>query len=226
MNLPKPSIQVYLLKKIYTFIPEKNCKMKKRILIIVVALSIVSCDKTAEVKEMKTAYVDTSKLLDEYTEAKDVEAKYKTKSAEMGRELEAEVARFKSEAANFQRNAQTNGQAWAQENGARLQKREQELSYAQQAMLQQLQQESGVEMDTLVKNVKKFIKKYGKEKGYAYIYGTGEAVSILYAEEKYDITKEIVKLLNDKYATAPKSDEKIDVKADAKKEIEALEKKK
>src|SRR6218665_58693 len=199
--------------------------MKKSLLIVALAISIVSCNKTAEVKEVKTAYVDTSKLLEEYTEAKDIEAKYKAKSDEMGRELEAEVNRFKSEAANFQKNAQANGQAWAQQKGAELQKREQQLSYAKQAMLQQLQQESGVEMDTMVKSVKKFIKDYGKEKGYAYIYGSGEAVSILYAEEKYDITKEIVKLLNDKYKAAPKKDE-ADVKAEAKKEIEALEKKK
>jgi outer membrane protein len=37
----------------------------------------------------------------------------------------------------------------------------------------QLQQESGTEMDTLVSGVKKFIKAYGKEKGYSYIYGNG-----------------------------------------------------
>lgn len=197
--------------------------MKKSIVILALALSIVSCNtKTAEVKEPKTAYVDTSKLLEEYTEAKDVEAKYKAKSEEMGKELENEIAKFKSDAANFQKNAQANGQAWAQQKGAELQKREQQLSYAQQGMLQQLQQESGVEMDSLVKGIKSFIKDYGKEKGYAYIYGTGESVSILYAEDKYDITKEMIKLLNDKYKGAPKTD----VKEEAKKDIEALEKKK
>ena len=179
--------------------------MKKSILIIALAISIVSCNtKTKEVAAVKTAYVDTSKLLEEYTEAKDIEAKYKTKSDEMGKELENEVARFKYEASNFQKNAQLNGQAWAQQKGAELQKREQQLSYAQQALVRQLQEESGTEMDTLVKNVKKFIKEYGKEKGYDYIYGTGDAVSILYAQDKYDITKEIVKLLNDKYKSIAK----------------------
>ena len=38
--------------------------MKKSIVILVIALSIVSCNtKAPEVKEVKTAYVDTSKLL-------------------------------------------------------------------------------------------------------------------------------------------------------------------
>ncbi len=200
--------------------------MKKSLVLIAIAFSIISCNKTAKVASTKTAFVDTSKLMSEYTEAKDIEAKYKAKSQEMGKELEAEIARFKTEASSFQKNAQLNGQAWAQQKGAELQKREQQLQYAQQAMSQQLQQESGVEMDSVVSNVKKFIKSYGKEKGYAYIYGTGEAATILYAEDKYDITKDIIKLLNEKYNSTSKPEASTDAKADAKKEIETLEKKK
>ena len=116
--------------------------MKKGFALLVLALTVMSCNQNNEVKELKTAYIDTSKLLKEYTESKDIEAKYKSKSQEMGKELDIEVARFKSEAQNFQKNAQANGQAWAQQKGAELQKREQQLTYAQQAMLQQLQQES------------------------------------------------------------------------------------
>ena len=186
--------------------------MKKALVIIALSIFAVSCDKTAEVKEVKTAYVDTSILMKEYTEAKDLEAKYKGQAEEKGRQLQAEITRFKQDAANFQSQAQANGQALAQQKGAELQKREQQLGYAQQALSQQLQQESGVEMDSLVSGVKKFIKDYGKKNGYSYIYGTGDAASILYAEEKYDITKDIIKALNDKYKSSPKSEEKPAVK--------------
>jgi len=181
--------------------------MKKALLFIAISISLVSCDKKTEVKDFKTAYVDTAVLMKEYTETKDLEAKYKAQAAEKGRQLEAEIARFKQDAASFQSQAQANGQQWAQQRGAELQRREQQLGQAQQALQQQLQQESGKEMDSLVSGVKKFIKSYGKEKGYAYIYGTGDAATILYAEEKYDITKEIVKLLNDKYKSAAKTEE-------------------
>lgn len=191
--------------------------MKKIVVILAIAISIVSCNNSskpaAEVKEVKTAYVDTSVLMKEYTEAKDLEAKYKAQAEEKGRQLQAEITRFKQDAANFQSQAQANGQAWAQQRGAELQKREQQLGYAQQALAQQLQQESGAEMDSLVTGVKKFIKNYGKEKGYAYIYGTGDAASILYAEDKFDITKEIVKALNDNYKAGTKLDTKTDAKA-------------
>lgn len=186
--------------------------MKKALVIIAVSIFVVSCGKTAEVKEVKTAYVDTSVLMKEYTEAKDLEAKYKGQAEEKGRQLQAEITRFKQDAANFQSQAQANGQAWAQQRGAELQKREQQLGYQQQVLSQQLQQESGVEMDSLVSGVKKFIKEYGKKNGYSYIYGTGDAATVLYAEEKYDITKDIIKALNDKYKAAPKADEKAPAK--------------
>ncbi len=182
--------------------------MKKSFAIIAIAISIISCNKAAEVKEIKTAYIDTSKLMDEYTEAKDVNEKYKNKSEEIGRKLEVEEANFKSDAAYFQKNAQANGQAWAQQKGAELQKRQQELQYTAQSLAQQLQQQHAVEIDSLVVDVKKFIKDYGKEKGYSYIYGTGEQATVLYAEDKYDITNEVVKLLNEKYKSSDKKDDK------------------
>lgn len=181
--------------------------MKKTITFLAIAIAIASCNKAAEVKEIKSAYVDTAKLFEEYTEAKDIKAKFKSKSEEMSRELEQEASRFKQDAAYFQKNAQANGQEWAQKNGAALQERQQRLQYAEQELSQKLQREMGVESDSMISGVKNFVKVYGKEKGYSYIYGTNESGSILYAEDKYDITKEIVKLLNDKYK-APKMDVK------------------
>jgi outer membrane protein len=186
--------------------------MKKVLVIIALSISVIACDKKAEVKEVKTAYVDTSKLMSEYTEAKDLQAKYKAKADEKGRLLEAEINRFKQEASNFQSQVQANGQAWAQQKSAELQKREQQLSYAQQQLSQELQQESGKENDSMVAGVKKFIKAYGKQKGYSYIFGTGDIASILYAEEKYDITKELITALNDKYKASAAKEEKAPAK--------------
>lgn len=185
--------------------------MTKKILVIIAfTISIFGCEKAVEgkekneTKELKTAYVDTSLLMKEYQETKDVEARFKVKSENKGKQLEAQINLFKNEVSNFQAQAKSNGQAWAEQKGAELQRREQQLGQAQQALSQELQQESAVEMDSLISGVKKFIKQYGKEKGYAYIYGTGDAATVLYAQEKYDITKDIIKLLNDKYALSAK----------------------
>jgi outer membrane protein len=154
--------------------------------------------------------------MEEYTEAKDLEAKFKTKSEVEARKFEVEEANFKAEVASFQKNAQANGQAWAQQKDAELQQRQQRLQYAAQSVGQKLQVESATEMDSLVKGVKTFIKAHGKEKGYDYIYGTGDAATVLYAKDQYDITKDVIKLLNDKYA----ADAKKEPATEAKKEEE------
>ena len=182
--------------------------MKKLLVGVVLVLAMISCEKATEAKEFKTAYIDTSKLLDESTEANDIKAKYEGIAKEKGSRIKVEVDRLEAEQRSFSMNAQKNGQAWAQQKYGELQQRGQEIQYAEQMLTRQLQGEMGIEMDSLVNNYRKTIKDYGKAKGYDYIYGTGESASVLYAKDAYDITKEVVKLVNDKYKLGAITDKK------------------
>ncbi|RZJ31557.1 MAG: OmpH family outer membrane protein [Flavobacterium sp.] len=170
--------------------------MKKVIVLAVLGLSMIACNKETSVKQAKTAYVDTAKLVDQATEAKDIEAKYK----DIGARLDQDIARFQQDAANFEKSAQTNGMAWAQQNAPALQQRKMKITQDQQ----DIRKQSGVEMDTMISKMKKLIKDYGKEKGYDYIY---EASAVLYTDEKNDITKDVIKLVNDKYKSGEKKEE-------------------
>ncbi len=192
--------------------------MKKIILALAVVTTLVSCNKAEQTTSNSTnniVYIDSSKLLQEYQEAKDVESKYKAKSEQMGKELDAQLSKFRADVAYFEKNAQSKGMQWAQQTGAALQEREQRLAYTQQAMMQQLQEESGQEMDSLVKGVKDFIKEYGKEKEYDYILSTGEVSTVLYAKDGQDITDEIIKLLNDKYKAKQSENDDIIIEEEA-----------
>lgn len=197
--------------------------MKKALLILGVSLALFSCNKTENKTEnFKTAYIDTVELLKEYDKYKDEEEKFKVKSQELGRPLEAKMQAFQTEAAGFQRNAQIKGMAWAQQKGAELQQREQQLSMEQDAFLRQIQIESDSIRNSIVTGLKDYIKAYGKKEGYDYIYGTGDAQTILFAKDPYDITKEVLKKLNEEFAaksgkTAKKEEEPVDEKKDDKK---------
>ena len=191
--------------------------MKKIVLILGVALSILACNKTeTNSKEFKTAYINTAEIIEKYEKFKDEDDKFKVKSEELGRPLEAKVRAFQAEAQNFQQSAQSKGPQWAQQKGAELSQREQQLGIEQNALIQQLQQEGAVLKDTLISEVKKFIKDYGKKKGYDYIYGTGDAATILYAKDNYNITKEVLKELNETYK-ATKKDDNVATKEEEKK---------
>ncbi|WP_136669157.1 OmpH family outer membrane protein [Flavobacterium sp. H122] len=186
--------------------------MKKIVVMAAIAVAAAACNKAPEVKEFKTAYIDTIKLMEEYEEAKEMQDKFKTKGEVKGRELEVEARKLDAEKKAFQQNAMAKGQVWAQQKYAELQQRTQQLAYAEQAITQQLQAEGGSKRDSIVEKVRGFIKEYGKKQGYDYIYGTGDAATVLYAKDSYDITKEVVKALNEKYTggaknTAPKKEE-------------------
>lgn len=190
--------------------------MKKIILAATLGLFLVSCQQQEQTTQQNNAlsivYIDSSKLLNEYEEAKHIEAKYKAKSEQMDKELEAELNKFRADIAYFEKNAQAKGQQWAQQTGSALQEREQRLAYTQQAMMQKLQNESGTEMDSLVSQVRAFITEYGKEKNYDYILSTSERAStVLYAKQGQDITSEIAKLLNDKYKAKQSKDDDLEV---------------
>ena len=89
--------------------------MKKIVVVVAIAFSIISCNKTTEAAAYKTAYIDTQKMMEDYTEAKELDEKYKTKGEVMGRELEVAAKQLKAEMNSFQQNAMAKGQAWAQQ---------------------------------------------------------------------------------------------------------------
>lgn len=182
--------------------------MKNFLLIASFAFLLVSCDKSETKTEaptttangdFKTAYVDTAKLVEESLEAQDIKAKYEAIIKAKGKQMDAEIAQFQNEAQNFEKNAQAYGMQWAQAKGPELQQRRDNLARKEQLLVRETQEAAAVERDTLISRIRTFIKKYGKENGYNYIYGTGDAASILYAKDEYDVTAEIIKILNDEY---------------------------
>ena len=185
--------------------------MKKVFLLVAVAAAFVACNNSNEsetkatvTKEestaFKSAYIDTEKLMKEYQESIDFEAKYESMSNRMKNELESDMKKFQNDVADLQKNAQSKGMEWAQNRQAELERRQRTLAEKEQNYMKKFQEEGSVERDSMVSKMKRFIKDYGKEKGLDYVFGTGDAATVLYAKEGFDITEEVVKLMNEAYA--------------------------
>ncbi|MGB1269698.1 MAG: OmpH family outer membrane protein [Flavobacteriaceae bacterium] len=168
--------------------------LKKISLIAVVAVSLISC------QQEKTAFVNNEKLIEEYQERKDIEAKYKgkvdalaAKKDSIGKALQNEGMALQAKGANMNESQQ---QALF---GPYMQKR--------QMLQQQIQQEEQVmakesqsEIDSLLKKIDDNIAAYGKSKGYTYIFGKNKVGSVMYGSEKNDITAAILESLNKSYS--------------------------
>ncbi|PIB39395.1 OmpH family outer membrane protein [Maribacter sp. 4G9] len=165
----------------------------KKIIFGIVLLTIASCTQE------KIGFVDNVKLMNEYQEKIDVENKFKEKAEALGKKRDSISQKFQAEATEFQTRAQSMSQTAAQQEYAQFQQRGQQMGQQLQMEDQQLQLQGQTEMDSIVSRVKKEIQEYGKSKGYSYILGGGEGGSVLYGKETYDITSEIIELLNTKY---------------------------
>ncbi|MAU14697.1 MAG: hypothetical protein CMH46_04065 [Muricauda sp.] len=165
----------------------------KKLVVLAIAVTAMACQQN------KIAFVDSVRIMDEYQEKIDVEARFKTKAEAMTKKRDSISQAFQLELQQFQAKAQKMSQKNAQEEYAQLQQRGQFVGQQLQQEEQQLQLTSQAEMDTLVKKVKKEIKEYGKANGYTYILGGGDGGSVLYGEEAHDLTDAILKILNEKY---------------------------
>ncbi|MFT0713985.1 OmpH family outer membrane protein [Flagellimonas lutimaris] len=165
----------------------------KKLVVLAIAITAMACQQN------KIAFVDSVKIMDEYQEKIDVDARFKTKAEAMNKKRDSISQAFQMELQQFQTKAQSMSQQKAQEEYSLLQQRGQRVGQQLQQEEQQLQQISQAEMDTLVKKVKKEIREYGKANGYTYILGGGESGSVIYGDEAKDVTDAILSILNDKY---------------------------
>ena len=158
--------------------------MNKVILGVAFVLSLAACQQS-----QKIAYVDNSKLLDEYQEKKDLEAMLKGKINKYQLKRDSISQAFQVKAQAFEAQAKSLAPAVAQQKYS-----EQQLMVEEQA----IQEESRTKMDTLLKKVKSFIKDYGKQHDYDFILGANDGGSVHYGKADKDITADIVKALNEK----------------------------
>ncbi|MFX0556064.1 OmpH family outer membrane protein [Maribacter sp. CXY002] len=150
-------------------------------------------------QQEKIGFVDNVKLMNDYQEKIDIEAKFKVKADALTKKRDSISQAFQIEAQAFQVKAQTMSQQKAQEEYGQFQQKGQLIGQQLQQEDQQLQMAGQTEMDSVIRKVKKEIETYGKANGYSFILGGGEGGSVLYGKETNNITDQIVKLLNEKY---------------------------
>ena len=167
--------------------------MKKIIFAVLATTLFVSC------QQEKIAFVDNSKLLDEYQEKVDLENSLKQKVQLFQGKRDSIMIAFQKEAQTFDEESKKMSKDAAQKKYNELIQKSNILQQQLQNEQQNLQLDSQTQMDYLLGRVKKFVKQYWKDNGYTFILGANDGGSVLYGSENKDITEEIVKALNEAY---------------------------
>ncbi|MDT0294675.1 OmpH family outer membrane protein [Mesonia ostreae] len=166
-------------------------KMKKIILLVFGAVVLSSCNQE------KTAYVNNTKLIQDFKEMKSTEARFTKKSDKLKKELDSVAMQFQKEVQAYQEQSTSMSDAQKQEKESMLMQKQQQLQRQQQMQSNQLREESDVVIDSLITTVKDFVADYGEKNGYTYIFGSNESANIMFAKEGKDITDEVLKALNE-----------------------------
>ena len=165
-----------------------------------------------EAPSYKIAYVLIDTLTSQYQKCKDLEEEFTKKRANAESTINAKGKNFTAQLQDFNRKYQSNQftQQQFEAEQARLQKLQQDLQDLEARLSNSLQEEYQKEFQALTDTIQNFTKSYAKEKGYDFILCKSSGIdNVLYANEAYDVTDEVVKALNKRYSKdAPKKEEK------------------
>ena len=153
------------------------------------------------------AYVNVDSLLLNYNYSKDLNEIIIKKQENSRASVNQKLRALQTEMQDFQRKVENNAfltRERAEQEQARLMKKQQELQDFDNRLAQELvseQQRLNEQLrDTLVSQ----LRVYNKDKGYQVILSNTMGDNILLAGDAYDITKEVIEYLNKNYAPASK----------------------
>jgi len=154
---------------------------------------------------MPIAYVDIDSLISTYTYSIDINEQIARQYESSQATLAEQIRRFQTDYNEFQRKAETGSfisRERAEADQQRLLKKKEELEELEARLQQELAEKRYELQLELRKTIISLVSEYNKNKGYQVIHGK-TLDNILYSNEIYDITAEVIEYLNLRYAESP-----------------------
>lgn len=162
---------------------------------------------TAGLSGIKVAYVEIDSLLAKYSFCIDLNEAMVRKSENVRLTINQKANALAKEQQEFQKKYENNAflsQERAQQELNRLAKMEQDLNELNTKLQNGLLEENNKNSMQFRDSIKTFLKEYNKTHGYNLILSNTGLDNLLYADEAFNITDEIVEGLNARYTPAKK----------------------
>ncbi|MDR0573007.1 MAG: OmpH family outer membrane protein [Tannerella sp.] len=167
--------------------------------------AVVSGDGTTSENVMPIAYIDVDSLMSNYTYSIDLNEQMTKKFENSRANLTEKTRKLQSEVADFQRKYETNSflsRERAESEYQRITKKQEDLQKLEVQLSQELTDEQFRMNENLRKTIITQLREFNKGKGYQLVYGKMND-NILYADDAYNITAEVIEYLNRQYASSP-----------------------
>lgn len=164
--------------------------------------AVLQSPKNDSIPTLPIAYVNIDSLLQNYNYAKDMTTHLMKKFNTANNTMAQKQKQFEAEVVDFQRKAQQNAFI-SQERAEQEQKRLEKLDRDLQQMAQRLQTDLGTEQQKvnsqIADSVRLCLKEYNQKANYEIIFSNNSLDNVLIARDAYDITDEILTILNSRY---------------------------
>lgn len=167
---------------------------------------LVTNDSTNAVL-LPIAYINIDSLLLNYVFAKESNESLLKKAEDSRLDLNVRDRQLQGEMAEFQRKLENNAflsRERAEQEQTRLIRKQQDLQQLNAKLSQELMESQQKMSEQLRDTINSFLKTYNKDKGYQLILSNTSNDNILLGNSGYDITQEIIDLLNKRYTTKKK----------------------
>lgn len=144
-------------------------------------------------------YVNSDTVTANYLFSKQLNADLMAKQSSAENKLRKEAEKLQADAEKFQQGAPIMGREELERTQAELMKRQEELQMMEYELSQKLQDKGYKANYDYIMATDKYLQKIGKELGYDYIFGYRTGDLVMYANPDFDITKQVIELLNNEY---------------------------
>ena len=146
----------------------------------------------------RIAYFEMDSVQNQFDYFKEVRNTLMEREQEAGKQLDSYKRNIATKYQDLQSKAQTLSQAEINSRQQELMDLDKEAKNKEQALSQSLQDESFKKLQEVKKEIEEYLKEYNKEKGYTYILSNSSDLIYL-KDTSYNITKDLVKGLNDQH---------------------------
>lgn len=147
----------------------------------------------------KVVYVDSAKLLNNYKGMQDARAAYQKKAGAWKANIDTLASEVQQQIFKYEKESGGMSVKERQLSQELIRTRQKQFADYQQATSTQAQQEDAKMTSEVVTQVNAYLKKYGQSHGYTIILAATEYGNLAYADEKLDITEEVLAGLNKEY---------------------------
>jgi len=151
---------------------------------------------------LNIAYVNSDTVSKYYEFAKKIQKTLTTKRSEAEGQIKSKYFAYESLVQEFEKASPIMGDREKMEKAQKIRLLEQEIMQVEQQLSEQVSRQELELTQSYIVKTNDYMQEIGKTLGYDYVMSYRVGGAMLYANERHDITNEIIKLLNKRYESS------------------------